>query len=340
MRTKVERKLTGRGTLLRRNRRFKEFLRPILTSLGRHHADGSKKDIVLLSTARSGTTWLMECLAAEPRLRFVNEPFTPRFREVIPAYRGGPLSECAEGYALFPESDELTAAMRGLLADVGMTRICGPYNPLSPTFKLLTDRRIFKVICAAQAARNWAELAAEFELVFLARHPIATCLSRQREYRRPDLGYYLKREEFVRRYLTPAMVAEVERSRDPETPDFDARLVEWCLEHVAPQAELGDEDACPWFFYENLREDFESGIKELAECCALEDPAAILARASVPSASTHPSRQKDIEARTASVPRWLEEFPDDRFERAQELLDLFDIRFYRARELKPVASGS
>jgi hypothetical protein len=242
---------------------------------------------------------------------------------------------------LFPDHPDLPGAMLRLLRDFEQTRICGPYNPLAPSFKLHTNRRAFKIICAAQAARHWAGFAPEFSTFFLIRHPIPTCLSRQREYQRPDLAPYLESEAFCASYLDAGMRAEVERCLDAATGEFRVRLVEWCLEHLAPIKELWGRPSWPWFFYEDLREDLETELARLAGHCGLHDEARILRQAEIPSASTHPSRQNDIrQSGGRRAHGWVSKVDAETLRMAQEVLDTFGISLYRADEPRPLRDAS
>lgn len=53
---------------------IREGLRSVLTRLNAHRPDQAP-DVVIVSTPRSGSTWLMEVLATEPGMKPIDEPF-------------------------------------------------------------------------------------------------------------------------------------------------------------------------------------------------------------------------------------------------------------------------
>ena len=114
-------------------------------------------------------------------------------------------------------------------------------------------------------------------------------------------------------------------------------MVEWCLEHLAPRAELWEDPRCPWYYYEDLREDFEGQLDRLAAYCGLGDRDRILQQARIPSASTHPERQKEVQKSGGGrAHAWLETVDPKVIAATQEVLDVFGIAFYRAGEAMPL----
>ena len=53
--------------------------------VARHRRDPSRPDVFIYFSRRSGSTWLTELVAAEPGMRFVQDPLIAR--NVLPEYR-------------------------------------------------------------------------------------------------------------------------------------------------------------------------------------------------------------------------------------------------------------
>ena len=55
-----------------------DYLKLLIKKWSTFHRASGEKNIFLFSTPRSGSTWLAEMVATQPRFKFVNEPFNIR----------------------------------------------------------------------------------------------------------------------------------------------------------------------------------------------------------------------------------------------------------------------
>src|SRR6187455_2288171 len=126
--------------MIRATPRLREPLRKLLTGIAVHRP-GNQDDIVIVSCKRAGSTWLMQMIAATPGIRSVNEPDLPELvaEKGLPTGLEGVVEPHFRKVLEVPMgADE---RFRSFYFDSRITRLRGPYDPLSPSFHLLTHRR-------------------------------------------------------------------------------------------------------------------------------------------------------------------------------------------------------
>lgn len=195
---------------------------------------------MVAGTARSGTTWLAEILAAELGRRILFEPFHP---ELVDAYRG---------YSLFqylrPDADdpELERFVRLLLAG----RLRHPWidrqvNTLRPRGRVLKDVRACLLL--GWLRRRFPEVP----ILFLVRHPCAVVASRMRLgwATDGDIDPLLEQPDLVEDYLADHLDAIRAASSDEEK-----HAIIWCVHHLVPLRQFG-KGGVRLVFYEELCRD-------------------------------------------------------------------------------------
>jgi len=196
----------------------------------------------------------MEVLATEPGMKPIDEPFraSKLRRAGIPVHSPSARRRPSRASPTFlPNMRSSTAHTSETSAGCGIA----PWSPTSEFFRLVTDRRVLKVIWAPAIA-EWLETEDfGFQIVYLLPHPIATAVSRKRgvstsggwakarsKRAKPfpiKAAAYLVDEGFVRAHLMQPQVDigwEVLRHGSL----LERHVLDWRLENMVPLHVLRD----------------------------------------------------------------------------------------------------
>lgn len=321
---------------LRRRPGFREPLRRLLTSASIHRPDG-QPDIVIFSARRSGSTWLMEMLGAAPGIRVVNEPFIPEMvkRAGLPTGLEEALPERL--WKVVAIAADYEQAYRRYLLDERATRLRSAYNPFSPTFHLITHRRVLKIVYATAVADWITKHVPHIRPLYLFRHPIATALSMVRSANILRAEANLRHQAFREKYLTEDL-ERLSRQILREGTPLEKFVLEWCLDNLGPlHAVAEDPDRWLMVSYEELASKPEGTLEFLAERLEIAGISRSFSRTRVPSASTRPSRRRGLQepASRSLIARWQGELEQARHDEAFDIVERFGIDLYATGKAFP-----
>jgi hypothetical protein len=280
-----------------------------------------------LSSRRAGSTWLMEIIASEPGIRFVNEPLRPEYvaKSKLPTELDS-LPPAERKILGVPSSDD--DRFRDLFADHRKTRIWGPYNPFSPQFHWLTKRRVIKDIYAASII-DWIEdQAFGFKTIYLIRHPIPNALSMAR-------GCTLRVEAnlvhptFARKFLNRHLI-EFSWSILKGGTEFEKRVLEWCLDNLVAWEFLRRQHDWLLITYEELLLSPNLSLQLIADHLDLQHVGRLSHVMNRPSAATHESRLKLVRSSDPAflIQEWRANITSEMEERAYVIIQEFGISAY------------
>jgi hypothetical protein len=321
--------------MLRDSARVREPLRWLLTVLPVHRQGGAD-DLFIFSSPRSGSTWLMEVLAAEPGMKPINEPFRP------PALARAGLRTGLEGRVasrklkVLDVPTDQTVVYRSYLSHERATRAYGPYDA-SGGYRLLTNRRVLKDVFSLPLAPWVDDQDLGFTIIYLVRHPIPCALSHVRgvQWRSDEAKAVpmkaeasLRHERFVRRNLTK----EQERlgwNILRHGSDLERYVLDWCLDNVVPFRALRARPSWLFLTYEELLLSPHAAVELLAARLAMRRPDKMLARMKVPSKSTVEARDDRQQAVRHHVAAWRDKVPEAEQRRLFEIVGAFEIDIYK-----------
>jgi len=196
-------------------------LRLLVKSCANIHRRGTRPDVFLFATPRSGSTWLMEIIASQPGFKYYDEPLNPRRENV---QYGGLFPDFA---ALMPDAGQ-EARVIGYLKDLQAGRH-GYMNPppLRRNHRFFTDRIVFK-IHEVEHLMDRAVRECGGRLIYLLRHPIANSISRTVQ---PRLQHFLRSQYHAALVGDPARGTEIRRLAQSGTP-LQRAVVSWCYENL------------------------------------------------------------------------------------------------------------
>lgn len=307
------------------------FLRARLSRrVGSHRA----KDIMIFSTARSGSTWVQEVIASQQNIKYVSEPL---LMESVTRRQLG----AEPSWALTMPSDERDSVLRDYFGRLFSGR-CGYGSPLirSEFFRWRYNRVVLKLL-RGQDLMNWCEANFDVKIVYLLRHPIPVALSRN-EYKR--LPLFLENESFCSTYLSEEQLVRA-RGILKHGSELERKILDWVLQNIVP-LKFSNRENWLCLYYEDIVLNPDPQLQRLIHDLDLDDPEGAKARLLKASASTHKSdetTQKYLEqgstlagGRAFLVEKWLSKVGQEEQQAVQSIMDAFGIDVYRADSALPI----
>lgn len=304
------------------NRGIKYFIK----SFSNYHRQGDKKNIYLFSTARSGSTWLMELIASQPGFKYYDEPLNIRRHNVQKTgmFDGWESLMCGNN-----NREEFIISYLRKLED-NQLRFMNP-PPFRRNHRFFTTRIVFKFI-EIEYMINYIRNKLEAYVVFLIRHPIATTISR---HELPRLEYFVKSKYFMEKYLTEYQTKYM-CDLYSKGSKFEKGILSWCLENTVPLNFLDKKD---WTIisYEELLLNSYKTCKMLYERLNLSDFNKLLKQIGVPAANITLSSKDTINVMRNSsedvrkkklVTKWKGMVSEEEEKKTYEILSIFNIDAY------------
>ncbi len=307
------------------------FLKYLKGAASNIHRQGSKPDIHIFATPRSGSTFLMELLAAQPGIKIHDEPLTVNY----PESRRELGVDTWEALTVMPDREE---RYRRFFDRLGHNRIKDLNRPIYRKHsRLLTDRNVFKNIHGGKDMLPWFADTFGAMILILIRHPIPTVLSHRKFPRLP----YLLRQSGYRRLFTEQEIGFAEKLIAHGTR-LEQGMIDWTLEMCAmfrnppPGATV--------ISYEDLTVHPEQSFAWLRErllLAPIDDMASLIAQPSVSTGQSddetqHFFAQTGPDAdRSFLINRWTQRVSAEEIRRAFEICAFFGLHLYEEGRLFP-----
>lgn len=308
------------------SRGLKEAVKSLVARYLNRHERGGKDDILILSSPRSGSTWLMELLHAEPGMKYIDEPLG----KIILDYNEFlPIRTRWNYLSLTPREEEVLEAY--FRRDMEISHF-GPRDVFSTDYDFFSDRRVLKVI-RANALIEWFRDTFDFRIVYLIRHPVPQGLSciKRGHVRRVD--EFLARRDFVEEHLTKQQLDfALQVSRDGT--DLERFVCQWCLENIVPLKSIEELEAVLRVSYEELVIRPEAVFERLGSVLGVSNIGRMMDKVQTPSKTTDSSSENTVQRikRHDSdylITKWREKVSQREINRAFQILDVFGIDCYR-----------
>ena len=239
-----------------------------------------EKPIVIFATRRGGSTLLMEMIASQSGVDFVNEPlnlwlYRPYFGRLPHPPRGRFISLSQE------EARQVRSYFEDLLT--GRIKAFNAWNPFLPTWSFRVSRLVVKLL-SGNTLIDWMSEEFDIEVLYLLRHPVPVALSCLGRNWGNDAEAYLKNPYFREQVLGPERARFADEVLARGTP-LQKFVLEWCLENFYPLQVYKER---PWLVL--TYEEVISRPKQVSELiCArfgLPDPKRMALMVSRPSRTT------------------------------------------------------
>lgn len=295
----------------------------------RYH-QGPERNILLFAGRRGGSSILSQILSANPRIRDVDQPFdiNQKYDEVsrirIASLPAKPFSQFS---SITEEDKAIIIPYLGRLFSGQIPKL-GKY--------VYANRTVLKIVNAS-AIIDFLGTHFSTDIVYLLRHPISQSLSVMRNQWEITAEAYLNDEAFASRYLTSKQLAEGRKIMESGTY-LEQAVLNWCLENVVPLYYSEVEKFT--ITYEELVVNPKPVLKDLNDKFSInqvEKLYQVIEKPSRSSAYSDKATLKFIKAgqKKDLISKWTKKITELEKERAQEILNTFDIICYSAYQVLP-----
>ncbi len=302
----------------------------IFRHLASRHRPGSRPNIFLVSTPRSGSTWLLELMLEEPGTRPCNEPLDLRNRHVRKALG---IDDWAE-LGAERSAPGVLAYLRSFSDGTLATSFKTP-RPFGPYYKYQTDRTVFKLLHGGEDLIGALQSELNGVCVLLLRHPIPVSISRRIL---PRLDALLASDQARHFSADQLAFAEQVIARGEK---HELAMLDWCLQNSIALEHAGDRALI--VTYEQLVIDPGTVLRAVVDHCGLGCYETMIDSVTKPSETTSKSSQEtadfllaeNVEKRRWLIEKWREKVDATSERRLMAMLDTFHIDIYRAGEVMP-----
>ena len=305
------------------------LIKELIWWLTNGHRPGDQPNIALFATRRGGSTWLMEIIAANSGIKYINQPLSVETVGLTAAqFRRMPFA-MGELVALDDTSEErLRTYLEAVLS--GELPVNAPTRFWRRDFRFRTNRLVLKCV-AGKPVIDWIATNFELNIVYLTRHPIPQALSCMRNSWRLHLAGFLDSNAFCSMHLGDALGFCNDIASDGS--ELDRYVLNWALENVVPARLLPERPEWLHVRYEDTVVSPEAVIEKVADRLGLADLDAMRARIDVPSLSsaisTDVARRKIVAGDRESLAfGWRNDVSDDDVRSAMRILERLGIDLY------------
>lgn len=304
-------------------------MKEIIRKITNIHIPGEFPDVLLFSVPRSGSTWVMQLIASQKGFKLCDEPLNLR-REIICRNLG-----ICNWVELYKESSYPAVERYFKKISSGKLAIHN-ISPLNKYYKFFTRRIGFKVLHGCELWHKELAESLNAKSLLLVRHPVAVSLSREEL---PRLTAFVESE--YRKILSDTQLKE-SRNIIESGSNFEKGILSWCFQVYPFFRQKTGVDAI--ISYEQTVLDPGPVIKLLMERLFLQNEKNIWSRLKQPSGSTFKSDKatKNIlsqaegdKRETYLITKWSGKVNKEQKQRAQDILNLFDIDIYQINDFLP-----
>ena len=296
------------------------------------HISGTRPNVCILSSPRSGSTWLLELILTQRGFKPCNEPFN--IRKTAVSQRLG-LTQWEDLY-----SDARVPAMESYLQTFLQNSYSAAFKNLRPGeryYRSLTSRIAFKILHACEHRVGWLQDTLNARVVFLLRHPIPVALSREEL---PRLTAFLDSD--FRRFLTREQQQLADEVLGNNKP-LELGVLDWCLQNCVPLQHF--RDSLLLVTYEQLVLKPAPLLEALARYLELDSVDRMFERIDRPSASVSKSApdtanrlqaaERDGSDREWLVEKWRSRVDEDEERKLMKIVEGFGLDIYQSGSSRP-----
>jgi len=280
--------------------------------------DDLEPPVWIFSTRRSGSTLLMEAIATQPGMAFINQPLNywdyDPFRSQFPQlYHQGRILEVDEDGILLQNFEKISR---------GDVWIDSQWNPFDPTFSFRVNRFVIKIL-NAKAIMDWFLSQFGGSVIYLVRHPVPVSLSVLRKGWGNSGSAFLSLGSFYRSKLPDGFYRECLEIFQKGSL-LQKYLLEWVLENLIPLSNFREKQSWMLVTYEELVLRPSLIAEKLANYLGVPFPDRILNRIQKPSRSAGKISRQHMNQRGSAylVRRWTDNINADEKLQAERVFSL------------------
>jgi len=307
---------------------IKYLIKHVIWNLKYHKYNNDKKNIILLTSRRSGGTWITQILSLRKNTKFVLEPYNIGYADLI-NFRHYSKDILIDGYPRYGRDFEHVKLFFKKILFSNSVKCQEQWNFFSKEFDFFTDSTVIKTHSPKIFIDSLLKEFKNEKFLFLIRNPLAQCLSVAKKTDVPGKEYisrYLDDPVYISKFINPKMKELMIRSLSTGTY-FDKLFLSWVLENLPVLRALPNKNLL-LIKYENLVEDFSSEFKKIEEFIGEKFVGENFKNE--PSMTTSADSKKMLKKQDKKyiTERWKNEFSLNELKKYQEILDLFEVETY------------
>jgi len=313
----------------------KNLLKQLIWKTVSYH-QGSLKNIFIHSHRRSGTTLLMQIIAQNPGIRYIDQPESIYTNPADVIRKIG--VPCHGQFTEFSNNKVKNNFIR-FISDIekGLYVCAAPWNISQKTFNFSNNRLVLKLLDSKSLIDLYLTNFDAYHLYF-TRHPIPVALSCISAGWGHDNEAYLNNPIFCEKHLSSKQLETANRI-NMQGSSFEQQILSWILANLIPIRMIRD-NTLHFFSYEQLIYKGEEQISRLSELLKLPDTKGMLTTLKRPSLTEKISsiqRKKEIRENNVQtvISSWKKRILPKQRNEAQALLDLFEIDLYHVDRIFP-----
>jgi len=194
--------------------------------------------VLLVGSARSGTTWIEEVIHSTSSYRMMFEPFHPdkvdEFRNFLPYQYIRP-TDRRPGFV-----EPVSKGVHGNIRSFWVDQFNG---------RLLFKKRLIKDVRSLLYLEWLHKMYPAIPMIYLIRHPFSVAMSRTRLGFPAELNCFLQQDQLMEDFLQP--YSDLLHSKWTQ---FESHVISWCVENMIPLSRIPVGEYCP-VFYEHVVQD-------------------------------------------------------------------------------------
>lgn len=307
---------------------IKYFLKHIIWSVKYHKYNSKKKNIFLLTSRRSGGTWLTEILSKREGTKFVLEPFNVGYTDLINKKHFGN-EVITDGFPKYGSHQDIVINFFKKLLYSNSLKCQEQWRVFSEQFHWYTNQTLVKTHSPKIFIKSLLTEFPQEKFIYLVRNPMAQCLSilnKKDVVGRDYIQDFINDSVYIKEFLNSETLS-ISREIDKNGNKFDKLFISWILENL-PILRILPNEKILFISYEELVLNKEKIAKKIETF--LGEKLNIEFLNDNPSMTTSKESRKIIDSRdyNAIISRWKNEFKEIDLKRYQEILSLFNIDYY------------
>jgi hypothetical protein len=299
-------------------------MKTFLKSISNIHYDKGD-NVMIFSTPRSGSTWLMELIKTQPGFKVCNEPLNIRNANIARALGTRKWTNLY--------SENFTETQKNYFQEILSNRhLFLNGSPIRKYYRPISSRIVFKVINAGELIVNDIAEASKSKLVYLIRHPITVSLSRKQLPRLDALTDVSILKEF-----NSDEINTIEKYKYDDNHVIKA-VLSWCIQNKLALNRANKN----WiiFTYEQLVVNPDPIIKLISEKLDFKKSERIYSNLKTPSAVTVQSNPGTMDLIKQAneydiINKWRKHVDGKTVDTIQRILKTFDLDIYDAETSMP-----
>ena len=305
-----------------------EEIKNFIKAASNWHQPVGRDNIMIVSTPRSGSTWLMELIWSQPGFKTCNEPLNIRRAAIRKA------SGIKSWEELYTEDAKPKLSAYLWQISNGGHRFLNP-SPLRKHYRPLSNRIVFKIINGGEPWINDLAVATRSRVIYLIRHPFSVSLSRKKLPRLEALCS----DQVLNRF--PKRLAELCKKVCDKGNPAEQAVLSWSIQNKL--ALMNRKSDWLVFTYEQLVMDPEPILSLLTANLMLPKRNKILEGLRRPSAVTVQSKEGTgqlIQSANGEdlIHRWKKDISTEQASRLWDIIKAFELGIFNQENSQPTSA--